>query len=373
MIKNVLFISHSNQIYGGESILLTIIKKEFINKNNLFVVLPKTKKSSLFKQQLNSSDIKNYYFLLYKNLGINLFRSIAVIVFNLFAALQLILLIKKNNIKLIYSNTSICCIGIMVAILLNISHIWHFHESVHTKQTFGDHKLAYIYKILLKYRKNTIIFISKKQKQEWQSFINNNIKNFKIIYNPIKHIKIIKDRNGLFRETLNYGYLGSLTEVKNIPTLIYSFLKIHKLMPATKLILGGDGNQRKMLEKYVENYSLKNSVIFLGHVFDTSKFFSYIDVLILPSLSEAMPLVVIEAMSAKKAVINTINSGMNELFKDKIDCIFINPLSSSDLFNAMQQVIDKEYRILLGMNAFNKVTQYNFNYQFEQSIRSLLD
>jgi hypothetical protein len=132
-MKRILFINHSNDLYGAESILLQILKEITTeeNKNCIYVLTPQGNKLSDFKKALCNMNINNCSSLPYKSLGVSLQRSLLVLVFNFYSIIRLICYVNKNKIDVIYSNTSVTSLGIITSILLNKNHIWHFHESIY--------------------------------------------------------------------------------------------------------------------------------------------------------------------------------------------------------------------------------------------------
>jgi glycosyltransferase involved in cell wall biosynthesis len=305
-------------------------------------------------------------------MGISLQRSIFVLIFNLYAVFRLAYYIYKNKIDVIYSNTSVTCLGIITAIFFNKKHIWHFHEST-CSEIFKDRKLAHIYKYLFHYKNNITVFISNRQKREWEFFTKYSIENYKIIYNPNKEINVLyRNQSYGLNENIVYGFLGSFCQGKNILLLIKVFSDLRKTVGNVRLVLGGDGIERKSIENSIKKYSLGSSVELLGPVYDVSFFFSQIDIFILPSLYESWGLSAIEAMLAQKAVVLTTNTALHELFEDKKDCIFFDPWNELELYNSMKLLLDKDIRSSLGINGYNKVFHHDFNKKFQESIKLLL-
>ncbi len=94
------------------------------------------------------------------------------------------------------------------------------------------------------------------------------------------------------------GHVGSFTPVKNHSFLINLFDQINKTGIESMLCLVGDGPLRNDFEKQVSEIGLNEKILFLGLRNDVNKLMSVFDVLVLPSLFEGMPNVVIEAQAA---------------------------------------------------------------------------
>jgi glycosyltransferase involved in cell wall biosynthesis len=372
-MKNILFINHSNKIAGAETVLLAIIN--IISKNrddNIYVITPNYCIASPLKERLENMQI-NCFSLPYKNIGVSFVRTIIVLLFNLYSIVKLIKYIKKNKINIIYSNTSVTGIGIITAMFMNMPHVWHYHESTNFENYLKDNKLKYIYRFLLAYKKNHLIFISNIQKEEWKTFIGREIKNSRIIYNPIKHIDFSISKRYIFNDYLTFGYLGSLSIRKNISLLIKTFYELYKSRPDIRLLIGGDGPERCSIINMIKEYSLNSVVVLQGYIENISVFFSNIDVFILPSISECWPLVALEAFYARKPAILSKNMGLSEILKNNQHCIFFDPVNSVELLSSMKSMMNEEYRNILGDKGFKKVNEYDFNAKFEESFKEVFD
>ena len=172
------------------------------------------------------------------------------------------------------------------------------------------------------------------------------IKNEKItlIYNGINYERFEKKRNLVFNlNSPTIGVVGRLEEVKGHIYLLEA-LKILKdknsLCP--DVFLAGDGASRGILKKYVIENNLK-FVKFLGNVHDVPDFFSKIDILVIPSLSEGFGLVVIEGMVSGKIVIASDIKAMQELIKNGQTGLLFKSQNPDSLADILLKVLnDKE-------------------------------
>ena len=122
------------------------------------------------------------------------------------------------------------------------------------------------------------------------------------------------------KEELVIGNIGRFQGQKNHTFMISIMEEVVKSMPNTKLLLVGDGERKGLIEKLVKENNLVNNVFFLGERSDMDYFLSAIDVFILPSLYEGLPIAAVEAQTsgAKVLLSNTItketNIGGNAIF-----------------------------------------------------------
>ena len=116
-------------------------------------------------------------------------------------------------------------------------------------------------------------------------------------------------------ETLLVGFVGRLTEIKNIPMFLRAVRAYMDFQdaPAAKFVIVGDGHLRVELERLCDDLKITEHVVFIGNRDDLGRIYSGLDVLALTSLNEGTPLSVIEAMAARVPVIATSVGGVPDL------------------------------------------------------------
>ena len=119
-------------------------------------------------------------------------------------------------------------------------------------------------------------------------------------------------RNKL-QDTLNpnrkqvIGHVGRLAEAKNHKFLLSLFSEYKKSHSESLLVIVGDGELRKELERYTEILGLRNSVLFVGSVQDPECYFSLFDCFVFPSLYEGLPFTLIEAQASGLPIVASDN------------------------------------------------------------------
>lgn len=108
----------------------------------------------------------------------------------------------------------------------------------------------------------------------------------------------IRKQLGLRNDTLIVGHIGSMTSPKNHEFIVEIFSELIKTKPNSVLLLVGDGWKRDRIQALVNEKGLKQSVVFLGVRSDVPKLLQAMDVFVLPSIFEGVPLVLIEAQAA---------------------------------------------------------------------------
>lgn len=107
-------------------------------------------------------------------------------------------------------------------------------------------------------------------------------------------------------------HVSNFRPVKRIEDVIHVFEKVQKEVPS-KLLMVGDGPDKRKAELLVKELGIKDKVIFLGNSNEVAKILCYSDVFILPSESESFGLAALEAMAADTPVISTNTGGLPEV------------------------------------------------------------
>lgn len=125
------------------------------------------------------------------------------------------------------------------------------------------------------------------------------------------------------------GYVGRLTEIKNLSLLIRAARIIGESAepaPNIHICLIGDGNLREQLENEAEDLISAGKVTFLGHRNDIGSILAGLDIIALTSRNEGTPLSLIEGMAAGLPFISTAVGGVVDLAGDVVeqfDCVQI--------------------------------------------------
>lgn len=94
------------------------------------------------------------------------------------------------------------------------------------------------------------------------------------------------------------GHIGNFYEPKNHPFLIDIFAAFHKQNPHSRLLLAGGGPDVAAAEEKVRSLQLQDAVIFAGKRSDPERIYQALDVFVMPSLWEGLPLVLLEAQAS---------------------------------------------------------------------------
>jgi glycosyltransferase involved in cell wall biosynthesis len=117
---------------------------------------------------------------------------------------------------------------------------------------------------------------------------------------------------------VNIGIVGRLVPIKNHRMLlkIASAVSRPRNDNKIKLIVIGDGELKKDLERYAEELGIKDKVEFRGWVKDLKEIYSELDIVTLTSLNEGTPVSIIEAMAAARPIVATDVGGVRDIIED---------------------------------------------------------
>ena len=197
---------------------------------------------------------------------------------------------------------------------------------------------------------------------------------------PDKKVKLI--RNGIntdkFQtvkkpdECLRLAIIARLTPVKDHKNLIDAFSHLtHALdaeqMPRLRII--GSGPLEQELKSYVESKGLNYCIKFLGERHDIVELLSEVDVFVLSSIAEGIPMTILEAMSCGIPVVATRVGGIPEVIEDRKNGRLVDKQNPEQLANALleyikqpniveQESISARQRIVNHFSEMQMVEQY---------------
>ena len=369
-MRHLLFISHARGVHGAEAVMVQAVKACSSGGARVTVVVPSIVPEAGLESALQGIRNVQLLALPYRAGGGDLLRTRCVQLYNLPALLRLRSYVERERVDAIYSNTTVTILGAALARATGIRHIWHWHEPV-------DERFGWHFTLKDSYRRwaqeaDTVICISRQQQHEWEQTLGIALPNAQIIYNPIKPIVFTPEHRQASRQGVRIGFIGHFEERKNLPLLMQAFVRLHDQVPETSLCLCGAVDEHDRL--YVENMTdLREPVLtILPQTKEVAKFYNKIDILVLPSWRETMPLVVLEAMQAGVCVLQTNQSGMTELLEAGTETLFFPPDRPDELERLLTLCMDEDFRTSIAKAGQQKAVQLVNNQSFDKQIQSLL-
>lgn len=188
----------------------------------------------------------------------------------------------------------------------------------------------------------------------------------------------------LTRDEFVVGAIVRVVPIKDIKTMIFSFDIVRKRIPNAKLYIIGPYDEDP--DYYEECLELINQlecegIEFVGRV-DIKDWMHKVDLIILTSVSEGQPFVLLEAMSAKRPVLATDVGSCREIiegFGDELgDCGFVVPVMNPSLIakGMIRMAEDRQLMIDFAKVGYERAVQYykeeEFIGQYDKLYRSVI-
>jgi glycosyltransferase involved in cell wall biosynthesis len=133
--------------------------------------------------------------------------------------------------------------------------------------------------------------------------------------------------------------VGRLTALKNYPRLIEAF-RILGDRSDWVLDIWGEGECRSDLQLAIKSAGLEERILLRGYCEAVQTQMVSATALILPSLSEGMPNVLVEAMALGLPVIAADIDGIREVVGSELACVWVDPLDPRDIASGIRKVLD---------------------------------
>jgi glycosyltransferase involved in cell wall biosynthesis len=135
-------------------------------------------------------------------------------------------------------------------------------------------------------------------------------------FNPELNQEDIRGELGLARNTLVFGSASVFRKKKGYHFLLEAVPQILSAYPAAKLLLVGGGPQEDNLRGLIRELGIQEAVILPGFRNDMPRVLNTMDVFVFPTLEEAFPNAVMEALAMKRAVVASRVGGVPDIILD---------------------------------------------------------
>lgn len=169
-----------------------------------------------------------------------------------------------------------------------------------------------------------------------------------------------QDKRGKFY----IGTVADLSERKGIKYLIEAIAGLPaEIRNCIQVILVGDGPEKENLQKRTRELGLNDVINFIGYAANPYVYMKNFDLFVLPSLSEGLPVTLVEAMYLKIPVLTTDAQGNREIVQKGLNGMMVPPRDSKKLTEAIELFLrNKEFYTSKTQEAYKWVVE-NFNRQ----------
>ncbi len=154
------------------------------------------------------------------------------------------------------------------------------------------------------------------------------------------------------------GFVGRLVPGKGVSVLLRAAQHVLREHRDVTFLIVGDGPARRELEQLAASLEINTRVIFTGNRNDMPGVYASLDIVVLPSLEEAMPMCLIEAMATGKPVIATRVGAVPDVVADEITGLMVEPGNVMALANAMKRLLnDQSFARELGVRGHARAAE----------------
>lgn len=352
---NLLFVITKLELGGAQKQLLTLVKYLDRTRYNLFLF---TARQGLLLQEALSIEGLEIHRSSFLERRVNPIKDFL-------ALIELYFFIRRHKIGIVHTHSSKAGIlGRWAAVLAGVKAIVH---TVHG-WSFNDYQPGFYRKISIWLERITASFtdkllvISDYDRQRGLANRIGELKQYAVIRYGIDREEFntrdisFREELGLVSQDLVVGMIACFKPQKCPQDFIKLAFLINQELPGVKFILVGDGVLRDKIEKLIQRFNLTAQVILTGWRRDIPRVLSAIDVFVLTSLWEGLPISVLEAMFSGKPVVATQTGGISEIITEGKTGFLVSPRQMDKMAQEVTRLLrDKKQREEIGGNAKNSL------------------
>ena len=145
------------------------------------------------------------------------------------------------------------------------------------------------------------------------------------------------------------GYIGRVDPRKGVQYLIQAFKKFHQRYPDSLLFLAGGSRQayNKVIQKQIQDFALENAVILLGRIEGSIlPYYKLADILVIPSLSEGIPITMMEGMASGVPLVVSNLPGITAFIGQEPYVYWSRPADPDSIYQALDQALQQPRQTL---------------------------
>jgi glycosyltransferase involved in cell wall biosynthesis len=175
---------------------------------------------------------------------------------------------------------------------------------------------------------------------------------------PSKTPKEIKEELNLEENQPVIGTAGRMVPIKGYDLLLEAARKILDKNPRVGLLIAGDGPLLNELKQKTEKLGIDGNVQFLGFRNDITNILFCLDIFVMSSHNEGIPMVLLEAMTLQKPVVSTAVGGIKEVITDNISGRLVEPGNTDALAKGCLELLQNpQTRMKLAEGARKRIKE----------------
>jgi len=345
---SILYVHASADLYGSDRVLLELVRNLHYDKARPVVVLPYS--GPLGKALSDAgAEVVNIKMGVLRRKYYNVLGIAAYCLLLAYSVARLVVLIKRERIDIVHSNTSAVFAGAIAAKLCRRPHVWHVHEIV-TYPKF----VSKILSIAIPLFSDVVVAVSCSVKEHLAQAHRSGNGKIKVIYNALHEEDFppkaewhdFKEQLGLEQDDVVIGTVGRIKKDKGQTYLMEAAKKVVARHPEVKFVIVGDvfkGQESSMdeLRKKISDLEIEDNVLLTGFREDAPSLLASFGVFVLPSIiPEAFPTCILEAMAVGKPVVATALGGSRELVKPNVTGYLVPTDDANAMSGAILRLVE---------------------------------
>lgn len=303
--------------------------------------------------------------------------------YDLFALFKMYWLFRREKFDIVHTHTAKAgALGRLAAKLAGVPrviHMSHGHNFYGYFGAFGSALVTLVERFCSKFT-DKIIALTELEKQDLIKFkvcepekitiVNSGLeldyyRNVTVDIVSIKQLLKIEPYLNLV------GMISRLEPVKGAEYIVSAAKIVIEKFVNVRFLIAGEGSLREKMESEARDFGIYDKFIFLGWREDVREILSVLDVLVQPSLNEAVGRILIEAGACGIPVVAAKVGGIPEIIKDNETGILVPPKDVDNLAKGILLLLaDKEKRIAMGKKAKAWVDE---KFSAEKMVRDISD
>lgn len=175
---------------------------------------------------------------------------------------------------------------------------------------------------------------------------------------------------GLPKDATIILFVGALLPIKGLDALLEAMQRVLEACPEAYLVIVGDGAYRAEFQARVPVLGIEENTIFTGTVYGKRKamYFNAADIFVLPSISEAFGLVLLEASACGLPLVVSGLKSLRAIVRDGYNGLYVNAGDHVDLAEKLMYLVrNADIRHTMGECAREALTDRCYGYSWERN------
>jgi len=363
----VLFVAHEFTRSGAPLALLEVINALQENKYECHLVGPNggALDKDIERLNINRHSIKAINYLYgggQGRAGQLLYLPLRLII-NLFLSFQILFLFRSIKPQIIHLNSFAARFAAIPTLFCKSKVVWHLHEYYKWDKIFQTIAAFFVSEV-----SDEVLVVSSAALVWWSK---NRDPRYRVLYGGTEVRDILDHRHRPY----DIVFVGRFSYEKGFFVLLDALSKLQDIGIRKKVIAVGthiSDETRSLVHNYLDLKKLSTSIEWIYDSPNPIQYIAQSKVLVLPSLREGLPRVILEAMSVGTTVVATNVGGIPEVINSSDVGILVQPGNVEQLFQAIVYLLQHEDDRIKKSIVAHRLLEHHFTLEiFQENIRRI--